>query len=117
TWPLRQKPPHLFARPGHALYDLLGVRYVLARPGVPLPLKLVFRHPAGWVYERPHPLQRLFLPARAAVFRGGSWLDWVEKNPDYARRALVQSSAARAKNWQASHPRRSSLEVSLQEPG
>ncbi len=118
TSPIRPRPPlHLFSRPGHPLYDLLGVRYVLTRPGAAIPFKLAFRHPAGWIYERPRPLPRLFLPARAAVFRGrGSWVDWLERNPDFARRALVQSSPGQERNWRAHPRRRSSLEVHLPEP-
>jgi hypothetical protein len=116
SWPLRRRPPHRFARPGHPLYDLLGVRYVLARPGIPLPFEPAFRHPTGWIYKRPHPLPRLFLPARAVVHRGGSYLEWLDRNPDFSRRALVQASLGREKNWKATHPRRSSLEVELPEP-
>ena len=116
TWPLRRRPPHPFARPSHPLYDLLGVRYVLTRPDLPLPLTLVFRHPAGWIYERPGPLPRLFLPARAVVYHGGSWVDWLERNPDFGRRALVQPSPEAEGDWMASRPRKSSLEISLAEP-
>jgi len=117
TWPLRRRPPHLFFRPTHPLYDLLGVRYVLTRPEFPLPLPLVFAHPAGWIYERPHPLPRLFLPARAVVYRSGSWVDWLDRNPDFARRALVQAGPGPENDdWMASRPRKSSLEISLPEP-
>jgi hypothetical protein len=116
TWPLRRRPPHLFARPGHPFYDFLGVRYILTRPGISLPFKPAFRHPAGWVYERPRRLPRVFIPARAVVYRGGNWVNWLDSNPDFARRALVQPSPGMEKNWRAGRPRRSSLQVSLAEP-
>jgi membrane protein YfhO len=113
---LRRPPLNVLARPGHALYDLLGVRYVLARPQSALPWAPVFRHPAGWVFERPRPLPRLFLPARAVGYRGGSWADWLEGNPDFSRRALVENGSDLGKVWRASRPRKSRLEVSLPEP-
>lgn len=116
TWPLRKKPPFLFTRPGHPIYDLLGVRYVMTRPGVKAPFRLAFRHPDAWIWERPRPLPRLFLPVRTTVFRGGSWLEWVERNPDFARHALVQESAARRRPWRARQPRASRLELSFPEP-
>jgi hypothetical protein len=117
TSPVRPRPPwRAFARPGHPLYDLLGVRYVLTRPGVVIPFDLVVRHPAGWIYERPRPLPRLFLPTRAEVSRDGSWVEWLERNHDFSRRALVQPSPAAEKNWRARRPRRSRLAISLPEP-
>ncbi len=118
TVPIRPWPPmRLFARPGHPLYDLLGVRYVLTRPRAAIPFKLAFRHPAGWIYERPRPLPRLFLPTRTVVFHGRKpLLEWLERNPDFGRRALVQSSPGRERNWRARAGRESSLEFRLPEP-
>lgn len=116
SWPLRQKTRRLFARPGHPLYDFLGVRYVMTRPGVKLPFRLAFRHPDAWVWERPRPLPRLLLPVRATVFRGDSWLKWLEENPDFSRHALVEESAARRRKWRARQPRASSLDLAFPEP-
>ncbi|HEX5720911.1 MAG TPA: hypothetical protein VF179_32445, partial [Thermoanaerobaculia bacterium] len=47
-----------FNRVRHPIYGLLGVRYVMTEVDteLPRPLRLVFRHPSGWVYERPRPL-------------------------------------------------------------
>jgi hypothetical protein len=116
SWPLRQKTRRLFARPGHPLYDFLGVRYVMTRPGVKLPFRLVFRHPDAWIWERPRPLPRLFLPVRATIFRGGSWQQWLEENRDFSRQALVEESAAQRRKWRARQPRASGLDLSFPEP-
>jgi hypothetical protein len=117
TWPLRRKPPHLFTRPTHALYDLLGVRYVLTPPEAPLNrFKLVFTHPAGLIYERPRPLPRLFLPIRALIYHGEPWIDWLEANPDFSRRALVLASPEVSSDWRAQLPEASRLEVRIPEP-
>jgi len=119
TWPLRREDPaHRLARPRHALYDLLGVRYVMTEPNVVLqwPLRLVFQDPAGWIYERPRPLPRLFLPERTVAYQGDVWWDWLEANRDFAKRSLVQDIPGGAEDWQASQPEASSLEVFLPEP-
>jgi hypothetical protein len=119
TWPLRREDPaHRLARPRHALYDLLGVRYVMTEPNValPWPLKRVFEDPSGWIYERPRPLPRLFLPERTVAYQGDVWWDWLEANRDFARRSLVQSIPGGAEDWQASQPDASSLDLFLPEP-
>jgi hypothetical protein len=107
-----------FYRPAAPVYDLLGVRYVLARPGIELrpPLRLVFRHPAGWIWERPEPLPRLFLPVRGHIFEGGDWQAWLESNPKFAVRALVQSTDERDRNWRARAPKASKLDILSIEP-
>ncbi len=107
-----------FGRPALPLYDLLGVRYVLARPGVdqPEPLRRVLRHRTGWVWERPGALPRLFLPARGFVFTGGDWREWLEKNPNFAARALFQSSDVKDRNWRAKKPKASKLSILALEP-
>jgi hypothetical protein len=114
TRPIRRPLSYYFIRPGHPLYNLLGVRYVMVRPGVSLPWKRALSHPAGWIYERPGPLPRLFLPARATGEGGRNWVEWLERNPDFARRALVPGME---QVWQARRPRKSRLDaVSLPEP-
>ncbi|HYO12928.1 MAG TPA: hypothetical protein VE685_07035 [Thermoanaerobaculia bacterium] len=49
------------------IYRRLGVKYVLSAPGTLLrpPLQRVFTSPEGWIWERPRPLPRVFLPGRA----------------------------------------------------
>jgi len=113
-----------FHRPGHPLFDLLGVRYVVTRPGVRFPLKPVWRDRSAWIWERPKPLPRLFLPERAQFFRGGSWADWLETNPDFAARALIQGGhregrqgrGERRKGWHARTPEDAALEIVAIEP-
>ena len=119
TRPIRRPLSYLFTRPGHPIYSLLGVRYVMTRPGVTLPWKRVLSHPTGWIYERPRPLPRLFLPARAVADPDKDWMYWMERNPDFARRALLPPSLETPETlegWQASRPKKSRLDVSLPEP-
>ncbi len=101
-----------FNRVRHPVYDLLGVRYVMteAETELPRPLRPVFRHPAGWVYERRGALPLLFLPPRAVPFEGGNWQRWLEKNPDFGGRALVQRTPGGGK-WRARQPGASSLRL------
>lgn len=115
----RQSISPNLGRPGDPIYDLLGTRYVMTRPGIPLPppLRPVFRHPTGWIYERPNPLPRLFLPIRGQIFEGsGSWLEWLDQNPNFAVRALVQTTDERSRNWRARAPKASKLEIVAIEP-
>jgi hypothetical protein len=101
-----------FNRVRHPIYGLLGVRFVMteAETELPRPLRPVFRHPAGWVYERPGALPLLFLPARAVPFEGGSWQRWLNKNPDFGGRALVQRTPGGGR-WHAKEPGASNLEL------
>jgi hypothetical protein len=118
TWPLRRddEPGHYFSRPRHPMYDLLGVRYVMTEPDVILPFKRVLQDPAGWIYERPWCLPRLFLPERAVAWRGDAWWDWLEENRDFAKRSLVQFIPGHGDDWRARWPRQSGLDLSLPEP-
>jgi hypothetical protein len=107
TSPLNRNPQvPRFGRPGHPLYDLLGVRYILARAGVRLtrPLRLVYRDPETWVWERPGALPPLFLPPRARVHHRGSWLEWVQGNSDFTARALVAPTPEHRRLWRAKDP-------------
>jgi hypothetical protein len=101
----------IFGRPAHPFYDFLGVRYVITRPGVGLPFRLAFRDAAGWVFERPLPLPRLFLPARAQIDHG-QWREWLEGNDDFALRDLVTPGDLVWRRWRARQPDRSRLTVS-----
>jgi hypothetical protein len=101
-----------FTRFSHPLYDFLGVRYVIGRAGVQLPLKRVFAGGDAWVWERPDPLPRLFLPARAQIDRG-DWFAWLEDNPDYGLRALVDPNWQVDRPWRARDPDASTLRIDL----
>jgi hypothetical protein len=117
TAPLRRSSmPPIYGRPSHPLWDLLGVRYVIARSSAAIPLKRVFRHTMGSIYERPNPLPRLFLPHRARVWPEGS-TDWLERNPDFSLRAMVTAvPEGGSRAWRAARPRASSLSGLSLEP-
>ncbi|HVT17473.1 MAG TPA: hypothetical protein VHQ90_14990 [Thermoanaerobaculia bacterium] len=101
-----------FIHPESPLYDLFGVRYVLSFAGAPLPFPAVLRDPAGWVFERPHALPRLFLPSRTEVSRGSAmWTAWLAGNDDFARRALAEPSPAVSREWHAELPDSSALSL------
>jgi hypothetical protein len=104
-------PVPLFGRPGHPLYDLLGVRWVVTRPGAKLPLPAAFRDAAGWVFERPRPLPRLFLPERIQIDQGQWGRGWLENNDDFALRALVSFTPAVGRHWRAGEPAASRVAV------
>jgi hypothetical protein len=101
-----------FIHPESPLYDLFGVRYVLSFAGAPLPFPAVLRDPAGWVFERPHPLPRLFLPAGTEVSGDPRmWTAWLAGNDDFARRALAEPSPAVSREWHAELPDSSALSL------
>jgi hypothetical protein len=101
----------ILERPRHSLYDFLGVRWLLTDPDEAMPrgMRLVFQHPDAWVWERPHPLPRLFLPATVEVPRGGEpWTSWLGRNPDLRRVARVERGLAA--DWEAGDPAASRLD-------
>ena len=97
-----------FLTAGHPVYDLLGVRYLLTgRRPVPPPWRRVFADPAGWVWERPTALPRLFLPRSAAVvpssaWRPETWEAWVQQGKDFGRLSLVEGE--RRGVWRPADP-------------
>jgi hypothetical protein len=80
-----------FLRPEHPLYDLLGVRYMMASPkqALPKPWRLALADPSAWIYERPAALPRLFLPPEAEVDPAVRWPRWLAAQGDLTRRALL----------------------------
>ncbi|HEX4960093.1 MAG TPA: YfhO family protein [Thermoanaerobaculia bacterium] len=118
NWPLRRdEEHHLFSRPRHAMYDLLGVRYVMTEPNATAPtLRLVLADPQGWIWERHRYLPRLFLPERAVAYDQGPWLEWLEANRDFAKRSLVLLIPDGAADWRAERPEDSGLALFLREP-
>jgi hypothetical protein len=100
-----------FASPEDPLYGLLGVRYVMTAPRLPLPppLRPVLRRPSGWVYRRPGALPRLFLPASAAACPEADPFRWSDCNAgirDFARQAVLRPGD---RSWAAASPAASSL--------
>jgi len=102
---------HILTATEHPLYQLLGVRYVIAPqrmtsiPG----LRQVFRDATSRIYERPRALPRLFLPAAVESAGGEPWSDWLEENPDFAARALIAPAPGRPALWTAARPAASAL--------
>jgi hypothetical protein len=87
------------------LYDLLGVRYVMAPygPRQPRGTTLRLRGPGARVWERPHPLPLLFLPAAASPCRG-TWADCVAEVTDFAAEARVEPGGPVPAAWRAQRP-------------
>lgn len=98
-----------FVTADHTVYDLLGARYLLTarRAAPPRPWRRVFRHPAGWVWERPSALPRLFLPASArvvppATWRPSVWEPFVTGRRDFGARSLLEGDrVGRSGVWRA----------------
>lgn len=105
-----------FGRPRHPVYDLLGVRWMMTRAGAKLPFRLAFRHPAAWIWERPHPLPPLFLPRRTRIHRGEDWPLWVRRNTDFRARALVPASPGHRKHWRSRAAIPARLDLASWEP-
>lgn len=99
--------------PENPLYDLLGVRYVLAPPGLepPPPLRPVLRHLAGDVWERPGALPRLFLPAAAESLSGRGEGEPPTAVGDFAALAGLGDLPGGRQSWRAREPAAAELEI------
>src|SRR5436305_207506 len=66
---------HVLTAPEHPLYQLLGVRFVVAPPRMNSirGLRRAFHDPTGRIFERERLLPRLFLPASTATAGAESW--------------------------------------------
>jgi hypothetical protein len=104
---------HILMRPEHPLYQLLGVRWVVAQPRMTsIPgLRPTFHDSTGRIFERTRVLPRLFLPESAESAGAQRWPDWLAANPDFAVRALVSPSLGRPAVWRASRPADSAVEI------
>lgn len=103
---------HVLVKPEHPLYQLLGVRYVIALPKTKsMPgWRAVFRDPTARVFERTRVLPRLFLPdATEAGTR--SWRRFLAVNPDFAARTLVYATPDHSGSWTAARPGESAVEI------
>lgn len=109
---------HVLMRPEHPLYQLLGVRWVVAQPRTAsIPgLRLAFHDPTARIFERSRVLPRIFLPESAGDAGARRWPAWLAANPDFAARALVPWSPGRPADWTASRPGASSLQILSMEP-
>jgi hypothetical protein len=104
---------HVLTVPEHPLYQLLGVRFVVAPPRMKsIPgLWQAFHDPTGRIFERERALPLLFLPASAESAGAAPWPAWLAANPDFAARALVPASPDRPAVWTAAHPADSAVEI------
>ena len=105
---------HILTKAEHPIYQLLGVRWLVAPPRMSsIPgLRVAFRDHTGRVFERERVLPRLFLPESAESAGGKPWPSWLAENPDFAARALLVSTAG----WTAARPADSALEIRAAPP-
>jgi hypothetical protein len=103
---------HILRRPEHPLYQLLGVRYVIAPPRMRAGpgWRAVFRDPTARVFERRQVLPRLFLPGSTEAGTR-EWRRWIGENPDFAARSLVFAVPGRPALWRAARPGESAVEI------
>jgi hypothetical protein len=104
---------HILTRPEHPIYQLFGVRWLVAPPRMqPVPgLRQAFHDPTGRIFEREKVLARLFLPESAEAEGATPWPAWLAANPDFAARALIPPSAIRPALWKAARPQDSTIEI------
>jgi hypothetical protein len=93
----------LYYPPEHPLYGFLGVRYLLVTAGtaLPAPWRIVFTDPSAWIYERPDPLARLFLPPAAERLPGYPWPRWMRGRKEYASAVLLRGRVGEPAFWGA----------------
>jgi hypothetical protein len=105
-------------RPEHPLYQLLGVRFVLAPPGLPRSngQRLAYRDPTVRVLERGRFLPRLFLPLATATEAPAGAEAWLAGNPDFAALSLASATREHPGPWSAGQPEESRLELEPPEP-
>ncbi len=116
----------VFTAPDDPLYDLLGVRYLITAPRqrLPPPTQLVLKRKAAWIWKRPHPLPRLFLPAATLPCLHPTWSFCNAEVGDFARLATLrdgkttppQPQSRPQPAWTAADPAASTLTLSALEP-
>lgn len=109
---------HVLRKAEHPLYQLLGVRWVVAParmrsiPG----LRPVFHDPTGRIFERDQALPRLFFPDAVESAGAVPWPQWLAANPDFATLALVAPAPDRPAAWSAARPNESALRILALQP-
>jgi hypothetical protein len=109
---------HTLAFEEHPIYQLLGVRWIIA-PSHFKPvhgLRQVFHDSTARIFERKRVLPLLFLPESAEVPSALPWTEWIANNPRFDTRALVLPIPGRPTAWSASRPDESTLEILKREP-
>ncbi|HEX3552340.1 MAG TPA: YfhO family protein [Thermoanaerobaculia bacterium] len=109
---------HALAFEEHPLYQLLGVRWIIAPPQYRAVhgLRQVFHDSTVRIFERKRALPLLFLPESAEVPGAVPWADWIARNPRFDVRAVVLPAPGRPAAWSASRPEESTLEILAQQP-
>jgi membrane protein YfhO len=109
---------HTLAFEEHPIYQLLGVRWIIApsRYRAIHGLKQVFHDSTARIFERKRALPILFLPESTEVPGAVQWTDWIAKNPHFDVRAMVLPVPGRPAVWSASRPDDSTLEILRQQP-
>ncbi|HEV7503648.1 MAG TPA: YfhO family protein [Thermoanaerobaculia bacterium] len=109
---------HTLAFEEHPIYQLLGVRWIVApsRYRAIHGLKQVFHDSTARIFERKRAVPILFLPESAEVPGTVPWTDWIAKNPRFDVRAVVLPVPGRPAAWSASRPDDSTLEILAQQP-
>jgi hypothetical protein len=108
----------ILMKPEHPLYQLLGVRWIVAPPrfkGYP-GVRAVFRDSTARIFEREKVLPLLFLPESTEGPGAVPWASWIAANPDFAARALVDPAPGRPEAWTASRPGESAVEILALQP-
>jgi hypothetical protein len=97
----------------HPIYQLLGVRWIVAPPGLRAihGLRQELHDSTMRIFERKRTLELLFLPESVEAPGAVPWEDWIARNPRFDVRALVPPVAGRPAAWTASRPEESTLEV------
>ncbi len=105
-------------RAGARLYDLLGVRYVVAHPHADLGLPLAYHDRTARIYEHPRVLPRLYLPLAATLSRGKDWVAWVSRPRDFVARVLVSEPPPppASPRWHARRARKGEIVAQRREP-
>jgi hypothetical protein len=119
--PVSLKPwttEHTLAFEEHPIYQLLGVRWIVAPPHFRAihGLRQVFHDSTARIFERKRILPLLFLPEAAEVPGTMPWTEWIAKNPRFDVRAVVPPIPGRPAAWSASRPDDSTLEILQQQP-
>jgi hypothetical protein len=109
---------HTLAFEEHPIYQLLGVRWIVAPHHFRAVhgLRQVFHDSTARVFERKRFLPILFLPESAEAPGALPWTDWIAKNQHFEVRALVLPVPGQPAAWSASRPDDSSLEILRQMP-
>ena len=105
------KPSHRFsirrvARFPQPALDFLGVRYVLARPGIRLPsgYETVYSGPDGDLWFNPKALPRFFAPAKVVSARSpGEALDRCRNIVDFRETAIFEGEIPAGEDQEAVH--------------